>query len=100
MKTSNLIEAVVSFGAAVVVIGAYFKIVHLPYADIMLAVGLITEASIFMLYGFQYLVGKVPHSVSHEKEHSVSQSSSPQNLDGLTKSIDSLHSTIKTIYNR
>lgn len=40
-------------GAAVVLIGALFKINHYPYADIMLIVGLGTEAIIFFLSAFE-----------------------------------------------
>lgn len=41
-----------SWGAAVVIIGAMFKIVHLRYADIILMVGMITEALVFFISGF------------------------------------------------
>jgi gliding motility-associated protein GldL len=40
-------------GAAIVLIGALFKINHYPYADIMLIVGLGTEAIIFFLSAFE-----------------------------------------------
>ncbi|UYZ61921.1 type IX secretion system motor protein PorL/GldL [Hymenobacter weizhouensis] len=40
-------------GAAVVIIGALFKILHLKFADEMLIVGLGTEALIFFLSAFQ-----------------------------------------------
>ena len=41
-----------SWGASVVIIGAMFKIVHLPYADAILMVGMITEALVFFVWGF------------------------------------------------
>lgn len=41
-----------SIGAAIVIMGALFKITHLPHADIMLTVGLVTEACIFIIYAF------------------------------------------------
>ncbi|MDD4636657.1 MAG: gliding motility protein GldL [Bacteroidales bacterium] len=41
-----------SWGAAIVIIGALFKIIHLPYANIMLSFGMGTEALIFILLGF------------------------------------------------
>lgn len=44
-----VIPKVTSLGAAVVVIGALFKIQHLPGAGFMLGVGLITESVIFAL---------------------------------------------------
>jgi gliding motility-associated protein GldL len=40
-------------GAAVVIVGALFKIEHLPGASILLKVGLITEALIFALSAFE-----------------------------------------------
>lgn len=39
-------------GAAVVIIGALFKLQHWPYANLMLIIGLITEAFIFALSAF------------------------------------------------
>ncbi len=47
-----------SWGAAIVIIGALFKIIHLPYANIMLSFGMGTEALIFILLGFD-----VPYKV-------------------------------------
>jgi gliding motility-associated protein GldL len=40
-------------GAAVVIMGALFKIIHLPYANEMLMVGLTTEAIIFFFASFE-----------------------------------------------
>lgn len=40
-------------GAAVVIIGALFKILHWPLADQMLIVGLLTEAAIFFVSAFE-----------------------------------------------
>jgi gliding motility-associated protein GldL len=40
-------------GAAVVIIGALFKILHWPGADAMLMVGLLTEAAIFFISAFE-----------------------------------------------
>ncbi|MDR2469533.1 MAG: gliding motility protein GldL [Tannerella sp.] len=42
-----------SWGASVVVIGAMFKIVHLPYANEILCVALITEALVFFISAFE-----------------------------------------------
>jgi gliding motility-associated protein GldL len=41
------------FGAAVVIVGALFKIMHWPYAGPMLVVGLSTEALIFIFSAFE-----------------------------------------------
>lgn len=42
-------------GAAIVILGALFKILHLPGADLMLIVGMGTEAFIFFLSAFEPL---------------------------------------------
>jgi len=49
----NFMAKVYGLGAAVVLIGALFKINHYPYADIMLIVGLGTEAIIFFFSAFE-----------------------------------------------
>jgi len=44
---------VYGIGASIVIVGALFKIQHLPGAGLMLTVGLLTEAVIFFLSAFQ-----------------------------------------------
>ncbi|MDR0995466.1 MAG: gliding motility protein GldL, partial [Tannerella sp.] len=44
---------VYSWGASVVILGAMFKILHLPYGNTMLAVGMITEFFVFFIFGFE-----------------------------------------------
>jgi gliding motility-associated protein GldL len=51
-QTDRIVNIIVCVGAAVVIFGAWAKILHKPYADIMLTVGLLTEAAIFLLYAF------------------------------------------------
>lgn len=48
-----VVPKVTSVGAAVVVTGALFKIMHWPGAGMMLTVGLLTEAFLFLLGGIQ-----------------------------------------------
>ena len=45
-KFQKLRDMFVSVGAAVVIFGAWAKILHLSFADVMLTVGLLTEAAI------------------------------------------------------
>ena len=52
----KILYIVACVGSAVVIVGALFKIMHWPGAPIMLIVGLLTEAAIFLLYAF-----KIPH---------------------------------------
>ena len=44
---------VYGIGAAVVLVGALFKIIHLPYANQLLTLGLLTEAIIFFFSAFE-----------------------------------------------
>ena len=50
---STVMPKVYGIGAAVVIVGAMFKILHLPGAGEMLAIGLTTEAIIFFLSAFE-----------------------------------------------
>ena len=47
------INTLISWGASVVIIGLMFKILHWKGGEIMIAVGLITEALLFFVLGFQ-----------------------------------------------
>lgn len=51
-STERLVNVLVCVGAAVVIFGAWAKILHKPFADFMLTVGLLTEAIIFLAYAF------------------------------------------------
>ncbi|MEN9385813.1 MAG: hypothetical protein RLZZ185_554 [Bacteroidota bacterium] len=61
------INVVASFGAAVVIIGALFKIVHWEGANEMLMVGMFTEAAIFILFGVLYMKAKPEKDYEWEK---------------------------------
>lgn len=49
----RILNYVYSWGAAVVILGALFKILHLPGANIMLMAGMGTEVVIFIISGFE-----------------------------------------------
>ncbi len=52
-RFKNFMSKLYGWGAAVVILGAMFKILHLPGADPMLIVGLTTEAVIFFFSAFE-----------------------------------------------
>ena len=54
-KVSRIVDIFVSLAAAVVIVGALFKIMHWKGADEMLIIGLGTEALVFGVYGALYL---------------------------------------------
>ncbi len=62
---NRLLNVFVSGGAAIVIVGALFKIQHYKGADIMLPIGLLLEAAIFVVYAIL-----PPDEVAHVKEES------------------------------
>lgn len=52
-RGKRLLNFMYSWGAAVVVIGALFKLLHLPFGNQMLFVGMITEFFVFFISGFE-----------------------------------------------
>ncbi len=52
-RFKNFMSKLYGWGASVVILGAMFKILHLPGADPMLVVGLTTEAVIFFFSAFE-----------------------------------------------
>jgi len=54
-KFKNIMKFVYGWGGAIVIIGALFKILHLPGADFWLVLGLLTEAGIFFISAFEPL---------------------------------------------
>jgi len=51
MQLEKIINTAYSFGAAVVVFGAWAKIEHKEYSDDALTAGLLVETGIFFIYG-------------------------------------------------
>lgn|SRR5690606_31256562 len=54
-KFKNIMKFIYGWGASIVIVGALFKILHWPGANLMLIVGLLTEAVIFFVSAFEPL---------------------------------------------
>ncbi len=52
-RFKNFMSKLYGWGASIVILGAMFKILHYPGADIMLVIGLTTEAVIFFFSAFE-----------------------------------------------
>ena len=52
-KGKKLVGYAYGFGAAIVIVGALFKILHLPGASVVLTIGMGTEAILFALSAFE-----------------------------------------------
>ena len=48
-RIRGIVDTAVSIGAAVVIVGALFKILHWEFANELLIVGMFTEAAIFLI---------------------------------------------------
>ncbi|MBD3749925.1 MAG: gliding motility protein GldL [Sphingobacteriales bacterium] len=51
-KFKITLDAIISWGATVVILGAMFKILHLPGGELIIGIGLATEAGLFFIMGF------------------------------------------------
>ena len=55
-----------SWGAAIVILGALFKLTHIPGANTMLWIAMGTEALVFFISGFEKTYEKVPKAENAE----------------------------------
>ncbi|MCX6332781.1 MAG: gliding motility protein GldL [Bacteroidia bacterium] len=69
----NFIAKLYGIGASVVIIGALFKIEHLPLASLMLSIGLCTEAVIFFFSAFEPLHEEVDWSLVYPELAGIPQ---------------------------
>jgi len=59
----KIMNMVYGLGAAVVILGALFKIMHWPYGNGMLIIGLVTEALVFTISAFEKVDGDLDWSL-------------------------------------
>lgn len=118
-KFKTTMNFVYGMGASVVIVGALFKILHLKGADIMLSVGLLTEAGIFAISAFEpvhmdpdwslvypELAGGDPNdkkksgSVSQQLDSMLAQAKiGPELIESLGTGLTSLSSNVKEMAN-
>jgi hypothetical protein len=98
-NVSKWVDVGVSFGASIVIVGALFKITHTEGADILLWVGLLTEAVIFAVYGVLYIIYPPEKTPGHDEEQfSVSSladaAGGPDAMKALQESFTKLNTTV------
>ena len=120
-KFKTTMNFVYGMGAAVVIVGALFKILHLKGADVMLSEGLLTEAAIFVISSFEpvhmdpdwslvypELAGGEPTekkkstggSVSQQLDSMLAQAKiGPELIESLGTGLTSLSSNVKEMAN-
>jgi len=103
--TNRLVNVVVCVGAAVVIFGAWAKILHKPFADVMLTVGLLTEALIFLVYAMLPPPDAGGHTITPEEKGNPAMKTmekmlaeadiTPANLSKLSAGFQKLGSTVE-----
>jgi gliding motility-associated protein GldL len=106
-KLEKIVNTIVSVGAAVVIFGAWAKLLHKSFADFMLTVGLLTEAAIFLLYAFLPPAGNEMADVAEalkkntdsspandEIKKLIEKEINPDHLKKLNESFSKLNTTI------
>lgn len=66
INTTRLFHFCYSWGAAIVILGVLFKLMHFPYGNQLLFTGMITEFLVFFISAFD-----VPPKESNDKKQSV-----------------------------
>ena len=94
--TEKITNIIVSVGAAVVIFGAWAKILHLEFADLMLTVGLLTEAGIFLVYAYLSTQGYGLHEPS---ETATAKKGTPAlaSLDKMMQEANISPASLKTL---
>ena len=69
MQLDKIINTAYSFGAAVVVFGAWAKLDHKDYSEIALTTGLLTETGIFFIYGLMEWRKPAPTEQAEQAQH-------------------------------
>lgn len=106
-STEKITNIIVSAGAAVVIFGAWAKILHLSIADMMLTIGLLTEAGIFLVYAYLATQGYGMHDDGHKAAGPAGTPAlasldkmlheadiTPSNLKSLGENFQKLNSTV------
>ncbi|MCB9227294.1 MAG: gliding motility protein GldL [Chitinophagales bacterium] len=94
-KGQTILNVFYSVGAAVVIVGALFKILHLPGANVMLMFGLGTEALIFLVQAFvpvptEYHWENVHPELVEEDEEFSGLSTGSGSKGSLTQNLDDM----------
>lgn len=87
-KGKRILNIMYSWGAAVVIIGALFKLLHWPLGDQMLFIGMMTEFLIFFISGFEkpeenYKWEKVYPELKDGPAREHNHSAAPPRVEGV-----------------
>jgi hypothetical protein len=83
----NFMAKLYGIGAAVVIMGAMFKILHWPGADIMLIVGLSTESVIFFFSAFEKPASEYDWSLVYPELAGIDDLDEDERIDGRNNAV-------------
>ncbi|MBP2831669.1 gliding motility protein GldL [Aquimarina sp. U1-2] len=91
--SKKLMNMVYGLGAAVVILGALFKIMHWPFGNQMLIIGLITEAFVFTVSAFEPVDDELDWSLVYPElaggnKRDKKQDTTPEGM--LSKKLDTM----------
>lgn len=102
-KFKEFMAKLYGFGAAIVIIGALFKIEHMPFASEMLIIGLSTEALIFFFSALEPPAHSEPDwslvhpELRYEGEHTDTATTAVEEFDSLLKDANIDSKTLKNL---
>ena len=102
-KFKEFMSKLYGFGAAIVIIGALFKIEHMPFASEMLIIGLSTEALIFFFSALEPPAHSEPDwslvhpELRYEGDNTESATTAVEEFDSLLKEAEIDSKTLKNL---
>jgi gliding motility-associated protein GldL len=92
--SKKLTNMVYGLGAAIVILGALFKIMHWPFGNLMLIIGLITESIVFTVSAFEPVDDELDWSLVYPElagGQGSNKKEQPKDAEGLlSKKLDEL----------
>jgi len=91
--SKKLMNMVYGLGAAIVILGALFKIMHWPFGNLMLIIGLITESIVFIFSAFEPVDDDLDWSLVYPElaGGKGAKKEAPKDAEGiLSKKLDNL----------
>ncbi len=95
------LNTVISWGASVVIVGLMFKILHLPGGEIMIAVGLMTEAVLFFILGIASMAVEEEkhehHKTASGLDDLLATAISPKVIEKLSMGFQQFNKTVESV---
>ncbi|HEY6901602.1 MAG TPA: hypothetical protein VI233_13200 [Puia sp.] len=99
MLIDKILNTAFSFGAAVVIFGAWSKIEHNEYGSWALTAGLLTETAIFCIYGLlEWRKKPVSYEAPPPPPEPKVNPASKENVEDLTESIQQTVRVLNRIF--